>query len=175
LSRVCIDRPFTNRIACRYVSPTPEILHDALFGRLKWNPDIGWLEGRIEFDPGHVVRVTFVAEEPNEFPEIISRAHQQLPALKLKHSAIYARVREEFLALYNESWAGSVNGYGQPATMGKISVDKFDELVRLQRVSFQYGTGVDLWYFDGDELFGGHSILVQLDDNLEIVSTGLEG
>jgi hypothetical protein len=34
---------------------------------------------------------------------------------------------------------------------------------------------VDLWYSEDEGLFGGHSILVQLDEKLEIMSTGLEG
>lgn len=155
--------------------PTPQEIHDPLFGHLKWSADVEWYEGRIEILPGSFVRVTFKNDEDIEFSEVFSAAHIQLEPLKSKLPNIYAEVRREYLELYNRSWANAVNGYGQPANRGRISETDFDALVRLKDVSFRYGIMVDLWYSEEEGLFGGHSILVQLDSDLNVVSTGLEG
>jgi hypothetical protein len=153
----------------------PEEIQDPLFGHLKWNADIEWYEGRIEIFPGCLVHVTFVDDVHVKFSQVFSTAHKQLQPLKSKLPEIYAEVRREYLELYNCSWAGALNGYGQPANRGRISAAEFDALVHLETVSFKYGAMVDLWYFDDDQLFGGHSIIVQLDDKLDVISTGLEG
>lgn len=155
--------------------PTPKEIHDPLFGHLKWNADIEWYEGRIEILPGCLVRVTFKNDVDIEFSEVMSAAHKQLEPLRSKLPRIYAEVRREYLELYNTTWASAVNGYGQPAKRGRISEADFDSLVSLKDVSFKYGIMVDLWYSEDAGLFGGHSILVQLDDNLDVTSTGLEG
>ena len=154
---------------------TPAEIHDPLFGHLKWSADVEWYEGKIEILPGRLVRVTFKNDVDVEFSEVISAAHKQLEPLKSKLPEIYAGVRREYLELYNSSWATSVNGYGQPANRGRISEADFDALVGLKDVSFKYGIMIDLWYSEDEGLFGGHSILIQLDDNLDVTSTGLEG
>ncbi len=155
--------------------PTRDEIHDPLFGHLKWSADMEWYEGRIEILPGSLVRVTFHKDDDIEFAEVISVAHKQLEPLKSKLPDIYAEVRREYLELYNRSWATAVNGYGQPANRGKISKADFDTLVRLKDVSFKYGTMIDLWYSEDEGLFGGHSILVQLNKDLGGMTTGLEG
>lgn len=157
------------------MQPTPKEIQDPFFGHLKWNADFEWYEGKFEILPGCLVRVTFQNDVDLAFPEVISAAHKQLETLKSKLPGIYAEVRREYLELYNSSWSSAVNGYGRPANRGKISEVDFDALVRLKDVSFKYGIMVDLWYSEDEGLFGGHSILVQLDDNLTVTSTGLEG
>jgi hypothetical protein len=157
------------------MQPTPQDIHDPIFGHLKWNTDVEWYEGGMEIVPGSFVRLTFQNDVDVEFSEVIAVAHKQFEPLKSKLPEIYAEVRREYLNLYYSSWAGAANGNGQPANRGKLTAAEFDALVCLKDVSFKYGKMVDLWYSEDEGLFGGHSILVQLDDELNVMSTGLEG
>src|SRR5690349_18608923 len=107
---------------------TPEFFDDPEFGRLKWNPAIGWYEGSVELSPGCTVRVTITAGDMEDFPSVILKSRQQVVSLKPKLKIIQEQVRTEFLTHYNDSWSNSVNGYGQPANRGKITREEFDEL-----------------------------------------------
>ena len=147
---------------------SPECIDDPLFGRLTWNAEYEWYEGSFEILPGKSVEVNFIPDTDQEFSEVFAAAHKQLQPLKSKFSEIYSRVREQYLELYNSQWEAL---FGR----GKISAAEFDELVYLQDVSFKYASIVDLWFFDDDRLFPGHSILVQLDEGLNVARISLQG
>jgi hypothetical protein len=153
----------------------PADFEDEFFGALKWDEECGWFSGTATFSNGESIEVALAPKRKEEIGGFIREAKKLFAELEQKLPRIYADVRQEYLKLYNESWSKVVNGLGQPVGHGRISGDQFDGYVGLESISFENDGNVELYFYDNDELFGGHSIHVRLDQSLNIRNTGLEG
>lgn len=157
------------------MSAAPTTISDELFGHMVWDGEIGALVGSVEWRGRADLKVQVATESIEDAAAALKSAGKQFDQIIPRFDAIYREVREEYLKLYNESWSNCINGLGEPVGHGKIDAKKFDEFVYLESIWFATGGRTDLWFYDGDELFGGHAIMVTLDSDLKSVSSGLEG
>jgi hypothetical protein len=143
----------------------PPIIHDPLFGELKFDPTdyLRWYEGAAPFTPDHTVGV-FVYTEGGEPFSILERARSVFATLQRRASEYPLLAAKDLLAVYNENWND-----GEP-----IDTDRFVGRMELFQVYFHPDGRVDLDYYDND-LFLGHSIAVRLDEHLNVAEVGLEG
>jgi hypothetical protein len=145
------------------------------FEPLKWDEKSERFSGKVNFATGQPVEVTLIPKWKVEIGLFARETEKLFVELKPNLREIYPEMREDYLKLYSESWSECVNGYGQPVGHGRISSDQFNDLVRLESIWFESDESVELCFYDHDELFGGHSIQVWLDQKLNLKSTGLEG
>ncbi len=148
---------------------------DKFFGPLTWEEKHEWFSGKIKFANDKSVEVKLVPKSTEEMKLFAREAEEIFSMLKQKFGEIYSEMRDEYLKLYNKSWSQVVNGYGEPVGHGEISGEQFDDFISLESIWFESDGSVELFFYDGDELFGGHSIHVWLDDRLNVRRTGLEG
>ncbi|MDB6124316.1 MAG: hypothetical protein JWQ71_3309 [Pedosphaera sp.] len=154
--------------------PFPKSVEDEAFGLLEWDEEIEWFSGTVEFKPDIWIKITFLIEKEAKLDVFLQRTREQYSNLQRQFPKIYDKVRDEFLKLYNGNWSEVVDGLGQPVGRGRISSEQFDQIVCLESIGMSDG-GVELWFYDNNELFGGHSIRVALNTALEIIGSGLEG
>lgn len=139
-------------------------ISDEVFGELKWDDESGEWIGKVEFVPGHFVTVSFYLDD-DPIDIALEKAASTFAVLKNDEEGYRLATADKLLDLHNESWnRGS-----------RIDRKTFAGRIRLESICFypdDYGT--ELSYNDGD-LFWGHSIIVEVNDEGVIEDADIAG
>ena len=129
----------------------PKPIEDEQLGSLALDRRVGWFKGRLHVN-GTTVVLNIAPDRLDAPAEAVDTARSVQQALQAlcKNASHFAAQR--LLAVKNESWLREAE---KP-----MSADDFCKRISLSEVTV-FGTGeIDLW-FDDDDIFGGHTILVR--------------
>lgn len=130
-------------------------IQDDLLGSLTWNGDLDWWEGRVQLAPGHPLRLSLSVEvEDADIVPVNEIAHARRILLFLREHEPEARLvaADELLEIYNAEW-----NEGDP-----LEEEEFMERLTLDDVNIAPDGSAELFYQD-DDLFAGHTVLVTVD------------
>lgn len=143
----------------------PPVIIDPVFGELKFDPTdyLRWYKGVAQFAPGDDVEV-IVSINGGEPFDIIERARAAFTVIQHRAAEHPPFAAKELLDAYNENWNDE-----QP-----ITAETFVNRISLFSFAFDPDGTVELRY-DDDDMFLGHTIVVNLDADLNVSSSGIEG
>ncbi|HEX5222252.1 MAG TPA: DUF2262 domain-containing protein [Verrucomicrobiae bacterium] len=140
-----------------------ELIKDELFGSLKYDVNLRWYLGQVEFSPGHRVELSISVEGVDPYAAI-QRARQTFPRVQSREAELRRAAAREKLALYNDQWSEGE----------KIDANEFMRRIALSSVTIHPEGEVQLWYADGN-LFAGHWIAVSTDSELQFQHVEIAG
>jgi hypothetical protein len=136
---------------------------DTFFGDLKWNSEYAHWEGNLILQNNKTVQFSIDVTEKGE--TIHPNVKILFSFLKEHELTIRAKITDEMIDLYNNTWSNGNN----------VTKHDFTKRIALEFISF-FGTDGDaeLFYSD-DDLFAGHTITTFLNINGEITEPSLAG
>lgn len=140
-------------------------IEDAVFGKLIWEKEYGWWSGELKFSPESIAKIRINAENETD-TDAISAAHRLFEKIRVSDSEIRNFAADELLELHNESW--------REDDEAEISREDFCSRIKITSVNFE-GEGDITIYFDDDDLFWGHVIVVQINENFEFTYADIAG
>jgi len=136
---------------------------DPIFGKLTWEDNLEWWTGQVEVAPGHTIQVALSTTE-KELETLLAQAHPLLARIRREEADLRRATAEALLELYNTAWnEGAV-----------IDGARFAARITLQAVTFYTDGSAELFY-DDDDLFAGHTLLVSLDTHGALRDATLAG
>lgn len=139
-------------------------MEDPVLGRLTWNDNHDWWETRFDLKPDLAVFVHLRTGKEKDDTTSIARGREFACWLRQHEQSAREFAAAELIDTHNDSWND-----GEP-----ISASTFLGRTTLKGVGFDPDRGATLHYDDGD-LFGGHSIIVSVDENREFRDATLAG
>jgi hypothetical protein len=142
---------------------TEQTIDDEILGELLWNDDDECWSSQVAITLEQIVNVTIDPEDA-ETGGIILIARQNFIKLQQEETNIRYLIAEEMMPLYHQSWSNGET----------IDKEEFIETIRLEDIVFYSSGSTQLFYSDGD-LFGGHGIVVAIDENGNYQNASLYG
>ena len=141
-------------------------LQDKTFGTLTWDDTLDYWTGRAEIGGVGLVGISVDSEGSDDVApsEAFENARRAYRAIREKEPAARDFAAEALLDMHNQAW-----NEGQ-ATDEETFVQK----MILEDISFLPDGSAELFYNAGD-LFGGHSIIVTLDEEGDFDDADLAG
>ncbi len=126
--------------------------NDEVFGQLVWNEQVEWWECHCEFSAGLSVPVS-VSPDDIDLETVLRQARQTFRLLQQLEPFPRLEAAKALLELHNEEWSD-----GEP-----INDEAFAGRMTMKELTIDGDGSATLFYDDGD-LFWGHSILVEVDN-----------
>ena len=142
--------------------PSPTF-SDPLFGTLIWNEQIQWWEGVVTLAPGHRVTISFIPD-PGELEQLLAYVKPLFAVIRADDLPLRRAAAKALLDVYNDEWNED----------DPIEAEEFIDRILLDALVY-YGDGSAELYYDDDDLFLGHVILVRLDDQGRVVEATIGG
>ena len=144
--------------------------HDSItnpvFGNLRWEPQYSWWFTQVSrpsgelldviVEPGDGDRVAFLKQAARLYPRV----------MKAERRILREAIREELLELYNDVW--------RQGDEPRLTAHELMDRLQLSLVNLGTVVPVTLSYEAG-ELFGGHGVAVEVDDELRFEDIDLRG
>ena len=140
----------------------PRVIHDELFGELRWDERVDWYESEVEIAARRKIRVSVKVGEKGPHAAI-EQARRDFPTVLTNEPSYRRQTAAALIDTHNDYWNDG----------DKIDVDTFRDRITLESIVF-YVIYIELFYEDGD-LFGGHSIYASLDSGLRFKDAAFEG
>jgi hypothetical protein len=139
-------------------------IHDPMLGRLTWDDQLAWWEGAAEIAPGHSVDLAVASDGPEELPPALETARRVVAWVREHEARCRWHAAEQLLDVYNASWCRGE----------MLDARAFMDRMALESVNVSPGGPHELFYNDGD-LFWGHTVVVEVDDDGAFGSAYLAG
>jgi hypothetical protein len=145
--------------------PEPEI-DDPILGRLRQHGTFGFYEGAFE-SGGQTVSITLHTDENGDIAPALDRARRMVPdCATLSKAAEDYHLVTELLHVKNEGW---LDDEEEPLTP-----EQFKARLALGSIEFA-PDGFVSFYYDCDEMFTDHCLMVMMDDAGQFIAAGVEG
>jgi hypothetical protein len=143
-------------------------LKHPVFGKLQWQAQYGWWFAQVRDASGEWLEIVVDPGDDDRMAVIEPAAALYKKAIRSERRILRDAVRLELLELYNDTWRRS----GDP----KLSTTAFIEQLEFTFIKLQPGWDIPviLSYGAGD-LFGGHSVDVEVDAKLKVIDVDLVG
>lgn len=138
------------------------------FGVLHWDEKRGGYNGTAPFTPERNVSVTLVDVDRDNPNEAIERAAQTYSAIKAREPELQQKTADTLLDNYNDNWCDEEEGDDI------LDATAFQERITLSAMTFYLDGSAELYYHDG-ELFGGHTIVVDVNPSGDFQKAHLAG
>jgi hypothetical protein len=142
-----------------------ESLFHPLFGDLKWEPDFSWWFTQIRLASGEWLDVILDPGDDESSAFLERAAPLYLAAMEAERMVLAEAVRQRILELY-EHWRQE----DEP----KLTAEELKDRLELIQVRVDAGDDITLSYVLGD-VFGGHSVQVMLNEQLQVQKINLVG
>jgi hypothetical protein len=136
---------------------------DPLFGTLFWNEQVRWWEGVVTLAPGHRVTVSFIPDSDDLDP-LLAYVKPLFAAIRADDFPLRRAAAKALLDVYNDEWNDD----------DPIEAEEFIDRILLDALVY-YDDGSAELYYDDDDLFLGHVILVRLDDRGRVTEATIGG
>lgn len=137
----------------------------AALGAFVYDDNLHWWEGRVEFG-GQAITLNASAA-PESSPEATVESAARI-FHRLNCEALRAYASSKLLELYNDTWREAGEG-GPP-----VDAATFGERLTPESIVLESDGEVSVWFLD-DDMFGGHSVRVSLDADLQPTDARIEG
>ena len=133
-------------------------------GRMTWADNYDWWLTQLEIMPGLVIDAYVTPVEGQSDMEAITVLQEFTRWLRLNEQSAREFAAAQLLGNYNDNWNDDA----------PITPEAFVKLLRLESVGVDPGQGAELFCEDGN-LFGGHCIIVSVNENREFVDADIAG
>jgi len=140
----------------------PPVIHDELFGELRWDELVDWYESEVEILGGRKIRISVKVGDDGPHAAI-EQARHDFPTVVANEPTYRKQTAAALINTHNDHWSDG----------DKIDIDGFMARMTLESIVF-WVIYTELWYDDGD-LFWGHSIYASLDSELRFTEAIFEG
>lgn len=144
-------------------TPTDPIV-DPVLGELHWDKQLEWWRSELKFRPGQTVKVSILESDPGP---VIETRRAMFLRVRDGESTLRAQTATQMLEMA-EDWRDADE---EP---DPITPESFASRVKLQAITL-YDDGSAELYYDDDEIFAGHTIVVQLNPNGELEAANIAG
>lgn len=150
------------------MSDQPETVTHPVFGELRWEADSGWWYTQVRDAAGEWLDVVVEPDGEDRLTFLARAAELYSRTIRAERRLLRTAVGKELLELYNDTWRRS----DEP----ELTADEFISRLKFAYVAIRpdWDTAVVLSYNAG-ELFGGHSVDVELDSQLRYLDVNLIG
>ncbi|AWM39983.1 hypothetical protein GobsT_16180 [Gemmata obscuriglobus] len=145
--------------------PAELVIAHAALGELRWTKQSGEWVGRVSSLSGEWSVV--IVDEHGSAETLNTSVMLYQRAIRAERKILRTALRAEVSDLYNESWAGGSGELGEGELLSRLRL----ELVNVD-VS---GYSAIEFHYDGTELFGGHVLVIELDEKLKYQDCDLRG
>jgi hypothetical protein len=144
-------------------APMRKDIRDEVFGKLRWDKQLGWWGTKLELPPKNRIAV-FITNDDTDIGKLLETSKKAFLAIKKDERRLREGAAAKLLKLHNKTW-----NEGKP-----ITKEQFISKMRLESLGFYIGGIAEAYYNDGD-LFWGHSISVSISKSGKITDAGIEG
>lgn len=124
-----------------------------IFDVLTFDIDRGNYEGKVEIQKGYFIDVT-ISVESFDKDLVFEVAENTFETIKVSEELYKEKIAEDLMQLHNEVW-----------NEGRMTnKDEFKKRIKMQGMLIFCVGNAELYYDDGD-LFWGHTIVVDIDEN----------
>ena len=124
-----------------------------IFDVLTFDIDRGNFEGKVEIQKGYFIDVT-ISVESFDKDLVFEVAENIFETIKVSEELYKEKIAEDLMQLHNEVW-----------NEGRMTnKDEFKKRIKMQGMLIFCEGNAELYYDDGD-LFWGHTIVVDIDEN----------
>ncbi|MEK4521047.1 DUF2262 domain-containing protein [Psychrobacillus sp. FSL W7-1457] len=123
------------------------------FDVLAYDKDTGNYQGKIEIETDYFIDMT-ISPESYDKELVFKLAENTFRKIRIMNESYKEKIAGDLLKLHNEVWnEGEI-----------ISKDEFKKRINIQGILIFCEGNAELYYDDGD-LFWGHTIVVDVDEN----------
>jgi hypothetical protein len=133
-------------------------------GRLTWEPQLDWWDGKMELRPGLDVTFSVAAAGGDDAPAFASATSIISWVRENDQAARRFAANSDLFETYNSSWNEG------PA----ISPEAFAERMCLDAIIIRDDSTFTLWFNDGD-MFLGHAICVEMNSDRSFSFASMQG
>ena len=146
----------------------PETISHPVFGELRWEAARSVWFTQIRDSAGEWIDVSVEADEGDRIACLDRAADLYSRAMRVERQLFRIAVQNELLELYNDTW--------RRADEPKLTANEFMSRLAFTFIQLRpdWDSAVVLSY-DAGELFGGHSVDVELDSELHYLDVNLIG
>ena len=124
-----------------------------IFDVLTFDIDRGNYEGKVEIQKGYFIDVT-ISVESFDKDLVFEVAENTFETIKVSEELYKEKIAEDLMQLHNEVW-----------NEGRMTnKDEFKKRIKMQGMLIFCEGNAEIYYDDGD-LFWGHTIVVDIDEN----------
>jgi hypothetical protein len=143
---------------------TKVIVHP-VFGELRWDRKCSWWFAELSVPSAKRLGVIVNPGDEDRFVFLEPAAKLYRRVFKAERRILRDAIREKLLELYNDVWR-----QGEPKLTEKRLMDRLG----LSLIDIDTVVPLTIWYEAG-ALFGGHSVAVEIDDELQFQDVDLRG
>jgi hypothetical protein len=143
-----------------------ESLKHPVFGKLHWEQKYSWWITQIRLPSADWLDVIVNPGDEDRFAFIEPAAKLYRRAMKAERRILRDAIREELLELYNDTWRQSDDR--------RLTATELMNRLEFSLIDIDTVVPVTLSYEAGD-LFGGHGVAVEVDDELQFQDIDLRG
>jgi len=158
--RLAIGATFSERIR------VTESLKHPVFGQLRWEEKYSWWFAQIQLPSAKWLEVIVNPGDGDRFAFIEPAARLYRRALKAERRILRDAIREELLELYNDAW--------RQGDDPRLTAAELLNRLELSLIDLDTVVPVTLSYEAGD-MFGGHGVAVEVDEELQFEDIDLRG
>jgi len=140
----------------------PSVIHDEMFGELRWDDRVDWYESEVGISGGRRIRVSIKVGDDGPHAAI-EQARRDFLTVLANEPSYRKQTAGALIDAHNNHWNDG----------GKTDIDGFMARMTLESIVFHV-ICAELCYDDGD-LFWGHSIYTSLDSELRFTNAIFEG
>lgn len=169
------DEATRARLATPPPRVAPVVRRHSRLGELTFVHDIAWWSGRVKAgvfpNLGDGSFEISVALEQDGDDEDLDAAVRRIERIDL--AAVLAKASADLLDIHNTGWRAWSDGH-EDHEGPVLDAAQFEARLTLRAVTVESGGAVSLWFDDGD-LFWGHDVRVELDQDLVPLEAVFEG
>jgi hypothetical protein len=136
-----------------------------VFGELRWEKEYGWWSAKVRLPSAERLDVIVNPGDDDRFAVIESAAKLYRRAIKAERRILRDAVSEELLELYNETWRQG----NQP----KLTAKELMSQLKFSLIDIDTVVPITLSY-EAAGLFGGHSVAILVDEDLQFQDIDLQ-
>lgn len=140
-----------------------------LIGELKYNRDFEWYEGEIQIEED-MIGLSVYHTTPKKLEKLIVFVSKQIQSKF--HENMLLKIEDEMIALKNDSWL-EIDEKTQELEL-PITAKEFRKRISIESMVFYQDYSSEIYCNDGD-LFGGHSIVINIDEKGNYEHSNLAG
>lgn len=139
-----------------------EYINDSYLGIIKYSDEYDWYEGKINLETGEAIE--FFLNVEDDFSEVLKYTQKIISNLSQQSANYKNFIADKLLDLYNDTWSEDE----------VIDKPEFCRRIAIESVQVYDDGSVEIFYEDGD-LFAGHTILIYINSNGELVDVDIAG
>jgi hypothetical protein len=155
-----------------------ENINHPVLGTVTWNMELGCWESEVELRSGCLISlcltVLMEAEPTKKTDELLRAGVEMLEWARRCEPKCRQRIVDELLQLYNERWAPDAMAGDPETAKGLMSRAEFIQWLTPTSLVLDID-GSGFFYWDIDDLFAGHYIMVRFSKDRNITEVGLAG